>query len=553
MNANPIITIRKHYFLLIALIISVFLIFSNLDDRVFWGDEAQSAQVSKTILEYGIPTFYDGKNLIVDHPFDLDLNYYISDKLINYEERKSRYSLVDYIWKWQPWVQNYLIASSFMIFGINTFAARFPFAIAGLLTIVITYFLILKLFKNRELANVAVLLLVTFVPFYLYTRQARYYSLAMLFSVLVIYSYLKLVNNEKYSKILFILSNVLLFYSFYISFFGIYFALIIHMFAFNRKGKSIKKFILCSLWIFIFTFPWFLYANLASKGYSFQFYHFIFGFLYLMSYVFFYFFPTIFLIFIPGLILYKRNNQLFVNSDHALLILIIFFSIISAIIGPWELPSFRYISFLIPLFIAEIASIFMALKKYSKYLFVVVLLLFVTTNWLLIFPFKFFENLGLNYVAKNSDAHYYIKENMEIRYNLFNYLYEITHKYRGPNELITLFLRKNSNDNETFISNSDSLVYSFYTNMKFENDINKYPDWIILRKPYLLWGGPNGEGNFLFNLTFANYSKIIINSTDYIYLLDSPEPRKHRFRTNDMTNILDRYEISPIIIYHKNE
>jgi hypothetical protein len=89
--------------------------------------------------------------------------------------------------------------------------------------------------------------------------------------------------------------------------------------------------------------------------------------------------------------------------------------------------------------------------------------------------------------------------------------------------------------------------------MKFENDINKYPDWIILRKPYLLWGGPNGEGNFLFNLTFANYSKIIINSTDYIYLLDSPEPRKHRFRTNDMTNILDRYEISPIIIYHKNE
>jgi len=545
------VNLKKYYLLILAVVVAMFLIFANLDARVFWADEAQTANVAATILKYGLPTFFDGKNLIVDHPFDLDLNQYISDKLINYEKRRSEYKLTDYLWKWQPWLQHYLIALGYLIFGINTFAARFPFAASGILVIIVLYFFVTKLFKNKELADISLVLLIAFVPFYLYVRQARYYSLAMLFSILALYAYLKLIDDEKYSKFYFIFSNVILFYSFYAAFFGIYSSIIIHAILFNRNIKFIKRFIVASIPIFILTFPWFLYTSLFSKTYSFQMYHFIFGFFYLLSYVFLYMFPAILLVFVPFIIAYKKNNKIYFNSGHSLLLLAIFLSTLIALFGPWDLPSFRYISFLIPFFIIEIAALMQLIKKYSKLIFLTVFLLFIFTNFLFIFPFKFFESTGLKYVEKNSDEYYYIKENLQIRYNFFDYIHEITHNYRGPNEVIVNFLRKNSKENETFITNADYAVYAFYTNMKFESDMNKNPDWVILREPYFLWGGAEGEGSFLFNLTYKGYEKIIFNSTDYIYLLDSPEPRKHRFKSNYKLELLDRYETYPITIYRK--
>src|SRR5208282_6062480 len=41
----------------------------------------------------------------------------------------------DTSWKWQPWGQFVVAALSFKIFGATTIAARLPFALAGIITV----------------------------------------------------------------------------------------------------------------------------------------------------------------------------------------------------------------------------------------------------------------------------------------------------------------------------------------------------------------------------------------------------------------------------------
>ena len=94
----------------------------------------------------------------------------------------------------------------------------------------------------------------------------------------------------------------------------------------------------------------------------------------------------------------------------------------------------------------------------------------------------------------------------------------------------------------------------------YTTKLNRTPDWIIVREPYCLWskdsiesGGEmyGGKCEFVLNSINENYEPIILNTTDYIYPLDEPHPRRHRFVTNKKHEILDRYEIYPLVIYRK--
>ena len=82
--------------------------------------------------------------------------------------------------------------------------------------------------------------------------------------------------------------------------------------------------------------------------------------------------------------------------------------------------------------------------------------------------------------------------------------------------------------------------------------------WILPRLPYYLWGGEKGEDYYNYvtgRLKTGKYKKIIINSTDYIYPINTPHPRVHRYITNKELNTLDQYpyETFPIEIYHLEE
>jgi 4-amino-4-deoxy-L-arabinose transferase-like glycosyltransferase len=109
-----------------------------------------------------------------------------------------------------PWVQYYVTAASFFVFGQNTFAARFPFALAGWMSILLAYFIVWKVKANWRAAFSAAVLLVFSVQFLLYSRQSRYYALSMFFTCLLIWVFLQMKSLRESG--LFALLAILLFH-----------------------------------------------------------------------------------------------------------------------------------------------------------------------------------------------------------------------------------------------------------------------------------------------------------------------------------------------------
>ena len=60
------------------------LVLGRLDARLLWQDEAQTALVSETILEHGVPLGTDGKNFFS-------------------QEQGAEYG-DGFIWRWQTWL-----------------------------------------------------------------------------------------------------------------------------------------------------------------------------------------------------------------------------------------------------------------------------------------------------------------------------------------------------------------------------------------------------------------------------------------------------------------
>ncbi|MFQ5559396.1 MAG: ArnT family glycosyltransferase [Nitrospinota bacterium] len=163
MDRGSFLKVPELVFLSVVLVLSLSLFLSNLGNIYLWQDEAQTALLAKTILQFGFPKGYDGVNFFS-------------------QELGAEYGK-EYIWKWHPWFPFYLLALVFKVFGVSTFTARLPFALFGILTIFLLYFFTRSLLKNRTVAGISTMLLLFMVPFILLSRQSRYYSVATFFSV----------------------------------------------------------------------------------------------------------------------------------------------------------------------------------------------------------------------------------------------------------------------------------------------------------------------------------------------------------------------------------
>ena len=223
---------------------SSFLLLSNLGNQYLWQDEAQTALIGKTILTDGVPRGYDGKN-------------YFSQEL------GAEYGK-EYIWKWHTWLPFYIVALSFKLLGTNTFAARFPFVLFGIGSIFLTYYFTIALYKDRSTARVAVILLLTSVPFLLLSKQCRYYSPAIFFSLLSLHAYLKILENKRRGTLIFLVSSTLLFHTHFV-----YCAIILTTIFINsvifHKEKIIKMLMLSTLIVFL-NLPWIVW--LSTMKYS---------------------------------------------------------------------------------------------------------------------------------------------------------------------------------------------------------------------------------------------------------------------------------------------
>src|SRR4029077_5851159 len=183
--------LRFHWPFAIVAVVGAVLIFTNLGSDYLWEDEGDTAALASNILKFGVPKAWDGAAFL-DSDHGARLNR-------------------DLVMVTHPWVQYYLTAGSFLIFGEHTFAARFPFALAGWMSILLVYFFIWRLTQSRLTAFSAAALLTVSVQFLLYARQCRYCALNLLLIAWLFWSFFKMRSAR--DCVLFVLPAVLLFHT----------------------------------------------------------------------------------------------------------------------------------------------------------------------------------------------------------------------------------------------------------------------------------------------------------------------------------------------------
>lgn len=183
--------LRFHWLIIVLAVISSVLIFTNLGADYLWEDEGDTAALASNILKFGVPKAWDGAAFL-DSDHGARLNR-------------------DLVMVTHPWVQYYLTAGSFLLFGQNTFAARFPFAVASWMSILLVYFFLWRSTDSRRIACTAAALLLLSVQFLLYARQCRYCSLNMLLVVWLFWIFFKMKSARDCA--LFVLASALLFHT----------------------------------------------------------------------------------------------------------------------------------------------------------------------------------------------------------------------------------------------------------------------------------------------------------------------------------------------------
>ena len=95
------------------------LLLANLGNQFLWQDEAQTALLARSILAHGIPHGSEGPN-----SFSQELGVELGP---------------GGVWRWHTWLSFYAVAASFALLGESAFAARLPFALCGVATVLATW------------------------------------------------------------------------------------------------------------------------------------------------------------------------------------------------------------------------------------------------------------------------------------------------------------------------------------------------------------------------------------------------------------------------------
>jgi hypothetical protein len=224
-------------------VLSAVLIFANLGGDYLWEDEGDTAALAVNILKFGVPKAWDGQAFLdSDHGARLNSNLVMVT---------------------HPWVQYYLTAGSFIVFGQNTFAARFPFALAGWLSIPLGYIFLWRLTRNRWIALSAAILLTVSVQFLLYARQCRYCALNMLIVVWLFWAFFKMKSTR--GCVSFVLAAALLFHTHP---YGIApAAALCGLSLFYRPFAEQRRWVwFAAPAIAVLTLPWLALSSLSSSG-----------------------------------------------------------------------------------------------------------------------------------------------------------------------------------------------------------------------------------------------------------------------------------------------
>ena len=191
--------------------IAATLLLWGLSSKYLWQDEAATAVMSQRMLRFGRPLAYDGVNLITIDWFrgkDQDSEPQGTtdpQKAVQYFIDQGDYK-PDTSWRFQPWGQFILTAISLKALGSTTLAARLPFALAGILAVLLLYRFVLENFASPLMATLAALLLVFNAYWILHSRQCRYYPLSSLFLIITLMAYAHWQRGGRWGAAAFVLA-----------------------------------------------------------------------------------------------------------------------------------------------------------------------------------------------------------------------------------------------------------------------------------------------------------------------------------------------------------
>ncbi|MDB6025208.1 MAG: hypothetical protein JWM68_1431 [Verrucomicrobiales bacterium] len=199
-------------------VVASVLLFFRLGHYSLWDDEAVVALSAKGILRSGDTT------AVIDH------------NLVAYRHGILLSDLHD---RSTPPLPAYVTAISFFIFGESALTARLPFAVCGMLWIL----LVLR-WLSKEKVEVSVWILFILgiignVSLFLFFRQCRYYGIAILCSSTIAYLYLNWTGRMR-ELIWIALLSIPLFAANYMNFFALYGCLVFDYAIWGRKRRRLN-------------------------------------------------------------------------------------------------------------------------------------------------------------------------------------------------------------------------------------------------------------------------------------------------------------------------
>jgi 4-amino-4-deoxy-L-arabinose transferase-like glycosyltransferase len=498
--------------------VGLLLLLTNLGNIYLWQDEAETALLSQRLRQYGLPLAFDGRNLIRQAPMD-----------VQYTE--------DWVWIYHPWLPFYFTAVSFAFLGQTTFAARLPFALAGLATVLLLYYSVRRHFRNQALAMLGSSLLLFCIPFLLHARQCKYFPFAALFTVAVLDAYLLLIHSDsRLARPYLIVAGFCLFQSNFGAFLPTFAGLGLHFLLQRPTGRQFRRVLAPLVLLVVLAVPWAIYLQTWARGrFVFDIYRFVGHLVHYAVYVTGWVFPW------PLILAFgfcAVSQRMWVGRQRQILGLYV------AVIGitiPFLSATFiwmyfSYIVQLVPLLMVILAATILQLARRSRVLAWALTVLVVATNLLHLFPYvlpasRSFKWASLAPRAYLAETDALIASAGNPRSDLAGYLYELTHDYDGPDEGVALFLREQAKPEDVVVANYGELPILFYTDLDIAGGLAAYrigevsnPEWIVDRI-----AGPYRE-EMAKLLASGDYEPITIPYADILWG-NRPVPEYHKFAT----------------------
>ena len=530
---------KSHTSLIFLIPFSFLMIFIGLSNSALQVDEGADTFVSSTILKYGAPYHNDELNSTMEYASIHDKGLFL----------------------YRTWLPYYLQAGSLLIFGKTTFAARLPFAFLGVTAAIALYFFTLKLTKKKSVAFLATLFLIASVPTLIYFLTARYIGLPILFTILLLYSYITIYDKKFWNPWPLIITSILYFHTMYVAFVGIILGVLTHFYI-NRKSttpENDKQVIKAAIITSLFTLPWlwfifpvfekipefYLSASDQIDTTNWRFIKNFTGYLFQLNN---YIFPFIF---IP--LLMTKSLHFFRNEIQLCLCCISGLIVVSLM---HTIPLQQYIAGSFPLWYILLALIVVEVFPSQLIIRFILTTTLIITNIINVGPFLSIKEVlrnnsdWFNKSIYTNNVYKSVVREIKIKSVFYSHLLEISNRYQGPLDKIITFFEKNGKPSDSFYIDNEHESFVFYTGMKgIHRDAIKAqdrPNWIILRGDdrNTMDGESSSEiaKNIRAILKKNNYSKITLNAPS-IRVNNTYDIQIHHFHSPSLADKIIVYKL----------